>query len=124
MADLQVSAKEALVDQPQLAQEERPTEMVRVETSDFTLTIERPAPQDQEQETSALLPIVEEETTITGEMIIHIVVKNDTLWDIAEKYLGNPIKYEELARLSRIQDPHWIYPGDIIRIVKRNNGDQ
>ncbi len=123
-ADLQASSKEAIVDQPRLALEERPIEVVRVETSDFTLTIERPAPQDKEQETTALLPVVEEETTVSLEMITHIVVKNDTLWDIAEKYLGNPIQYEELARLSRIQDPHWIYPGDIIRIVKRNNGDQ
>ena len=48
--------------------------------------------------------------------ITHLVVKGDTLWDIAEKYLGDPFRYPELAELSNIKDPHWIYPGDIIRI--------
>ena len=49
----------------------------------------------------------------------HIVARGDTLWDIAEKYLGDPFKYVELARLSRIKDPDWIYPGDIIRITTK-----
>lgn len=50
------------------------------------------------------------------QFITHVVVKGDTLWDIAEKYLGDPFRYPELAELSNIKDPHWIYPGDIIRI--------
>ena len=49
--------------------------------------------------------------------IMHIVVKGDTLWDIAARYLGNPFLYPELAKLSRINDPDLIYPGDIIRII-------
>ena len=51
--------------------------------------------------------------------IIHIVVKGDTLWDISAKYLGNPFRYPELAKLSRINDPDLIYPGDLIRITKK-----
>jgi len=51
--------------------------------------------------------------------IIHIVIKGDTLWDISAKYLGNPFRYPELAKLSRINDPDLIYPGDLIRIIKK-----
>ncbi|MBU0483155.1 MAG: chemotaxis protein CheW [Proteobacteria bacterium] len=102
------------------------SEMLRVETTDFTLTIERPptskrpAPIER-QAVPALVQIVAPEKGVDHEVgITHLVVKNDTLWDIADKYLGNPLKYAELARLSRIKDPHWIYPGDIIRIIKKN----
>lgn len=48
--------------------------------------------------------------------ITHVVVKGDTLWDLAKKYVDDPFRYPELAALSNIKDPHWIYPGDIIRI--------
>lgn len=50
----------------------------------------------------------------------HVVVPGDTLWDIAQRYLGNPWRYPELARLSRIRDPDLIYPGDrVIMVVER-----
>lgn len=48
--------------------------------------------------------------------IIHVVVKGDTLWAIAKKYVHNPFLYPELARLSNIKNPHRIYPGDRVRI--------
>ena len=48
--------------------------------------------------------------------ITHIVVKGDTLWDISKKYLNNPFRYPEVAKLSKIKTPDLIYPGDIVRI--------
>lgn len=48
--------------------------------------------------------------------VIHIVVKGDTLWAIAKKYVNNPFRYPELARLSKIKNPHRIYPGNRVRI--------
>jgi nucleoid-associated protein YgaU len=51
--------------------------------------------------------------------VIHRVVPGDTLWDIAEHYLGDPFQYSELARLSRIRNPDLIYPGDTIRINRK-----
>jgi len=48
--------------------------------------------------------------------ITHIVVKGDTLWAIAKKYVHNPFLYPELARLSNIKNPHRIYPGNRVRI--------
>ena len=51
--------------------------------------------------------------------IIHIVVKGDTLWHIARRYVNNPFRYPELARLSKIKNPDLIYPGNRVRILKR-----
>ena len=48
--------------------------------------------------------------------VLHIVVKGDTLWAIAKKYVNNPFLYPELARLSNIKNPHRIYPGNRVRI--------
>lgn len=50
--------------------------------------------------------------------IFHIVVKGDTLWDIAKRYVHDPFLYPELAALSNIRNPHRIYPGARIRIVQ------
>ncbi len=49
--------------------------------------------------------------------IVHIVVRGDTLWDIAARYVHDPFRYPELARLSRIRNPDLIYPGDRVRIL-------
>ena len=48
--------------------------------------------------------------------VIHVVVKGDTLWAIAKKYVDDPFLYPELARLSNIKNPHRIYPGNRVRI--------
>ena len=49
----------------------------------------------------------------------HIVVKGDTLWDIAERYTGDAFNYPQLARRSGIKNPHRIYPGNRVRIIIR-----
>jgi len=48
--------------------------------------------------------------------IEYVVVKGDTLWDIAEKYHNDPFQYSKLAEMSNIENPDLIYPGDIVRI--------
>lgn len=56
--------------------------------------------------------------------IIHIVVKGDTLWHIAERYIKNPYRYPELAKLSKIKNPDLIYPGNKVVIIiepRKNN---
>lgn len=54
-----------------------------------------------------------------SQMYVHTVVKGDTLWDIAERYLDDPWRYKDLAQLSRIKNPDLIYPGNKIRIIIR-----
>ena len=50
-------------------------------------------------------------------IITHVIVKGDTLWAIAKRYVNNPYHYPELARLSKIQNPDRIYPGNKVKII-------
>lgn len=48
----------------------------------------------------------------------HRVVRGDTLWDLAAKYLRNPLRWPEIYALNRtiIRNPHWIFPGQVFKI--------
>lgn len=54
----------------------------------------------------------------------HLVVKRDTLWDIAGTFLEHPWCWPQVWGMNKeeIHNPHWIYPGQIIyfdRVNKR-----
>ena len=44
---------------------------------------------------------------------VHLIVRGDTLWDLAARYYGDPYLWPQLwERNQYILDAHWIYPGD------------
>jgi hypothetical protein len=49
---------------------------------------------------------------------VHVVEKGDTLWDLAARYLGNPLLWPQIWDANKyIPNAHWIYPGDPIVIT-------
>jgi hypothetical protein len=52
----------------------------------------------------------------------HTVRRGDTLWDISSRYYQNPYGWPRLwAQNPQVLNPHWIYPGDRLRL--REEGD-
>lgn len=50
--------------------------------------------------------------------VTHVVRKGDTLWDLAKEYLKDPFRWPDVFRRNTdiVENPHWIYPGETIRI--------
>jgi len=50
----------------------------------------------------------------------HTVVRGDTLWDISKLFLRSPWRWHELwgMNLDQIKNPHLIYPGQMLSLVK------
>jgi hypothetical protein len=69
-------------------------------------------------------PIAPDETTVVqpggGVPELHVVRRGDTLWDICFLYFNDPWQWPKIWSYNpQITNPHWIYPGDLVRLLPR-----
>jgi hypothetical protein len=51
---------------------------------------------------------------------LHVVRSGDTLWDICWYYFNDPWQWPKIWSYNpQITNPHWIYPGDLVRLIPK-----
>jgi len=54
---------------------------------------------------------------------LHVVRRGDTLWDICWYYFNDPWQWPKIWSFNpTITNPHWIYPGDLVRLLPAGMG--
>ena len=72
--------------------------------------------QAEHSEPPLVLDIPRETQIITD---VYVVVTGDTLWSISERFTGNPFNFPRIAGENRIANPDLIFPGQRIRLKKK-----
>ncbi|MCW9048318.1 MAG: LysM peptidoglycan-binding domain-containing protein [Gammaproteobacteria bacterium] len=103
--------------------ESEPVNVLKADNSSTGL-VSKERKEVADKTTEVELKNTKKSTLISSKKFIHVVVKGDTLWFIAKRYVHNPWRYPELAKLSNIKNPDLIYPGDHVTVIinyKRSN---
>lgn len=51
-----------------------------------------------------------------SETMLITIEKGDTLWDLCQEHLKDPLQWRELSKYNDFTNPHLIYPGEKLRI--------
>ena len=69
-------------------------------------------------------PVFAEDNEMTAEYqagFYYTVKEGDTLWDLSDRFADSPRQWPELWHRNRqLTNPHWIYPGQRIRIFQKS----
>lgn len=90
--------------------------------------VEEPAP--FEPQSGSIDPVIEQSPTSNIQVAAdypreYTVKKGDTLWDIANMFLRDPWYWPEIwQRNPQVENPHLIYPGDILTLIYVNGVPQ
>ncbi|NLJ57980.1 MAG: LysM peptidoglycan-binding domain-containing protein [Tissierellia bacterium] len=87
----------------------------RIKVVEVAEELEEPVGPEPAEEVEPVeeLEVIEEEVTEPTEEITYIVVPGDVLWRIAEKY---NLSYEELSEYNNLDNPHLIYPDQVLKV--------
>ena len=66
-------------------------------------------------------PVTDQPVVQSGQVPeLHVVRRGDTLWDICFLYFNDPWQWPKIWSYNpQITNPHWIYPGDLVRLLPR-----
>ncbi|MGD2125832.1 MAG: LysM peptidoglycan-binding domain-containing protein [Desulfobacteraceae bacterium] len=68
---------------------------------------------------SVLISFLMNPSFIGAQPLTHTVVKGDTLWDLCEKYYGDPDLWPKLWEMNPfVTNPHLLKPGDVITLLE------